>query len=107
MKRIGPPKIGVAKVAKIRRTSTQAYGTRSDWSIISAAVKKRDGHKCRLCPRVTYLQVDHIIPISKGGQTVMTNLWTLCDICHSKRPSSKCAKHLILHQRNKDKGKRL
>lgn len=103
MRKYGPKKFKAKTVSKVRRTSVQAYGTRSDWDKIKAAVKQRDGHKCRLCPATTYLQVDHIIPISKGGRTVMYNLWTLCADCHAKRPGHKAAKHLILYQKNKGK----
>lgn len=103
-RRVGPPKVGYKKppmVAKIRRTQKQAYGSRSDWTSISRTVKHRDNHCCRLCGSTQFLQVDHIIPVSKGGKTVVSNLWTLCDICHSKRPGHKTARHLILHKRNK------
>lgn len=101
-KLIRPPgrKGGVKTVAKIRRTREQAYGTRAEWAALVAAVKKRDGYKCVLCPCTQYLQVDHIIPVARGGLSIMKNLWTLCDICHSKRPGHKSAKHLILHKRN-------
>lgn len=49
-------------------------------------VMKRDGFRCVLCGRsaddgVT-LEVDHIIPVSKGGKTVMSNLQTLCWDCN-------------------------
>jgi len=98
--RIGPPKVGPKMVAKIRRTRTQAYGTRAEWTAVASSVKQRDGHRCRKCSGTKFLQVDHIIPTSKGGRTTMSNLWTLCDICHSNRPGHKQAKHLILHKRN-------
>ncbi len=101
--KVGPPKVGAKTVAKVRRTRQQAYGSRQDWGEISAAVKRRDGHKCRKCPATDYLQVDHIIPVHKGGRTIMSNLWTLCDLCHSKRPGHKRAKHLILHKRNAER----
>lgn len=97
----GPKSIRAKTVSKIRRTKEQAYTV--NWPAISAAVKKRDGCRCCLCGATNYLQVDHIVPVSKGGQTIMTNLWTLCDICHSKRPGHSKAKHLILHKRNKEK----
>jgi len=49
---------------------------------------KRDKFKCRLCgaspatdPHVT-LQVDHIIPKSKGGGADLSNLQTLCSDCN-------------------------
>jgi 5-methylcytosine-specific restriction endonuclease McrA len=92
-------------VAKIRRTSVEAYGTRSEWSVLSKACKQRDGHKCRKCGDTEYLQVDHIILVSRGGLTTLSNLWTLCDVCHSKRPGHQKAARLITHKRRKDKQK--
>ena len=51
-------------------------------------VLQRDNFKCCACgaspatnPLVT-LQVDHIIPWSKGGETVLENLQTLCANCN-------------------------
>lgn len=51
-------------------------------------VLKRDNFKCCACgaspakdPSVE-LQVDHIIPWSKGGETVIENLQTLCSKCN-------------------------
>lgn len=46
---------------------------------------KRDGFKCQYCgcnpPSVT-LEVDHIIPVSKGGQDDIDNLVTSCFDCN-------------------------
>lgn len=100
--RIGPPKVGPKMVAKIRRTKKQSYGSIQEWSALCSAAKKRDGHKCRKCNATSYLQVDHIVPVSRGGRSILSNLWTLCDYCHSKRPGHKRAKALILHKRKKD-----
>ena len=51
-------------------------------------VLSRDGFKCCACgaspakdPAVE-LQVDHIVPWSKGGETVIENLQTLCSKCN-------------------------
>lgn len=49
-------------------------------------VLKRDGFRCVLCGRGredgVKLEVDHIIPVSKGGRTTMSNLRTLCMECN-------------------------
>lgn len=49
-------------------------------------VLKRDNYKCQICgvtaKEGAKLHVDHIIPVSKGGKTVMSNLQTLCDRCN-------------------------
>ena len=51
-------------------------------------VMKRDSFKCCMCgrsPATTpnlILHIDHIVPWSKGGETVMENLQTLCQDCN-------------------------
>ncbi|MBI3662399.1 MAG: HNH endonuclease [Acidobacteria bacterium] len=49
---------------------------------------KRDNFSCRACgaspalrPGIA-LHVDHIIPWSRGGDTIDENLQTLCDACN-------------------------
>jgi len=49
-------------------------------------VLKRDKFACQLCGRTqadgAKLEIDHIIPVSKGGKTVDENLQTLCHECN-------------------------
>jgi len=47
-----------------------------------AAVLVRDGGRCRNCRRAIKLEMDHIVPISKGGKTEESNLQTLCRRCN-------------------------
>ncbi|HKM54075.1 MAG TPA: HNH endonuclease signature motif containing protein [Isosphaeraceae bacterium] len=47
-----------------------------------AAVLVRDGGRCRRCRRAINLEMDHIVPISKGGKTEESNLQTLCGRCN-------------------------
>jgi hypothetical protein len=53
---------------------------------LRAQVLMRDEAKCRLCgatPRDgAKLQVDHVVPWSKGGETVLANLQILCTQCN-------------------------
>lgn len=57
-------------------------------------IMKRDDFKCVLCgaspakdPTIE-LHIDHIIPWSKGGESTMDNLQTLCSVCNlGKRDS--------------------
>lgn len=49
-------------------------------------VLKRDGFRCCVCGATASdgvkLEVDHIIPVSKGGKSTMDNLQTLCERCN-------------------------
>lgn len=51
-------------------------------------IKKRDNFTCCNCGNSTYvepnllLEIDHIIPVAKGGRTVEENLQTLCWKCN-------------------------
>jgi len=49
-------------------------------------ILKRDNFMCKICGRTAdegaKLEVDHIIPVSKGGKTVDSNLQTLCKECN-------------------------
>jgi 5-methylcytosine-specific restriction endonuclease McrA len=62
-----------------------------DWGERCAIVKERDGHKCTQCGypdgfrrRSRELHVHHVVPLAKGGTNEITNLITLCHVCHRK-----------------------
>lgn len=52
------------------------------------SIKQRDNYTCKLCSisahteRNLLLEIDHIIPLSKGGLTTESNLQTLCWRCN-------------------------
>lgn len=49
------------------------------------AVYKRDGGRCAYCGSTQNLQLDHIIPFSKGGATILENLQLLCQKCNIEK----------------------
>lgn len=54
-------------------------------------IKQRDGFACKICKVNTIkeptllLEIDHIVPISKGGLTIEDNLQCLCWKCNRKK----------------------
>jgi 5-methylcytosine-specific restriction endonuclease McrA len=57
------------------------------WRRIVERVKLRDKYTCHVCGRVTDEgDVDHIMPLSKGGTDFMDNLGYICRIpCHADK----------------------
>lgn len=62
-------------------------------------IKARDNNTCQICGLSTkdepnlLLEIDHIIPLSKGGMTTEDNLQTLCWKCNRSK-GSKIYKHI-------------
>lgn len=68
----------------------------ADWDTRRKHVYERDDHKCQNCgrhgPRNNLeLHAHHIVPKSKGGTHLTSNLVTLCEQCHKSIHSNKYA----------------
>lgn len=52
-------------------------------------IAKRDNYTCQQCgkymPDGVGLQIDHIIPVSKGGKSIESNLQVLCSKCNGSK----------------------
>jgi 5-methylcytosine-specific restriction endonuclease McrA len=74
--------------ARIKRDSYSSGTT--GWWTINKQVKERSGGRCeamdggKRCGAKSS-EVHHIIPLSRGGTSTMSNLIDLCTSCHDKR----------------------
>lgn len=53
---------------------------------VRAHVMERDKFRCRRCgagPDQERLEVDHIVPVARGGTSARSNLQTLCSVCNA------------------------
>lgn len=46
---------------------------------------ERDGNKCNFCKKESRLTIDHVYPVSKGGEDCLNNLQLLCQSCNSSK----------------------
>ena len=76
-----------------RMMSHAEYVASDRWKVLREAVLKRDGYKCRVCPRQTGLQVHHLSYPKTWGDDSEANLITLCAAHHMNR-------HGIIHGRH-------
>ena len=78
-------------IIETKQTNNEKNATNNPRSInyrIRFKVMQRDDFKCQICGASPAMQagvllhVDHIVPVSKGGQATMDNLQTLCQKCN-------------------------
>ncbi|MCK6123928.1 HNH endonuclease [Microbacterium sp. EYE_5] len=80
--------LGLAREDRDRRSTTQFLRDR-ERSLLTPKMRidvlQRDGRRCRACGATAddaTLHIDHIIPVSRGGLTEMSNLQVLCQSCN-------------------------
>lgn len=77
-----------AKRTRTGHSRTQRSAMTND---LREAIKKRDNYTCCICGNSVFkepnllLEVDHIIPVSRGGKTEASNLQTLCWRCNRQK----------------------
>jgi 5-methylcytosine-specific restriction endonuclease McrA len=83
---------GLAEMRRIRENqSTNSFLRQQERNRLSASLRyqvlTQDNSRCQRCGATALthgvsLHVDHIVPVSKGGKTVLGNLQTLCETCN-------------------------
>lgn len=74
--------LAIEASAKARRVWACQYTSKRS---VREAIFTRDGPNCKLCGTIVDLTLDHIIPVSKGGEDCLENLQVLCQSCNSKK----------------------
>ncbi|MGJ3559618.1 HNH endonuclease [Streptomyces sp. INA 01156] len=67
------------------RTSARNSSRPRDWAKRRTRTLARDRFTCRQCGAREHLEVDHIVPVARGGSWELENLWVLCRSCHRRK----------------------
>ena len=82
-------KNGVTKIKRDGYSTVNGFSKNNEWWSISAQVRKRSKGLCEdhasRGVKVPGVEVHHILPLSKGGRTVLSNLIHICMACHDRR----------------------
>ena len=66
------------------RTHRGASGNR--WRAVRAEALLRDGYRCCECGKAGALEVDHVLPVHRGGAEFdLQNTQALCRRCHVRK----------------------
>ena len=79
------PSLVIAVPAYIRLTLTS---TERIWKIPPVnrrEVLRRDNHSCQYCGSNRRLTLDHVMPVSRGGQHTWNNVVTACERCNQRK----------------------
>lgn len=83
----GGEKYPIIEIQKIRQTNNTIMHKRSVSETKKKYISAQQGWKCGHCQQQlssTY-EVDHIVPLYKGGSNDLTNLVSLCPNCHRNK----------------------
>lgn len=75
----------IPRVIRIRNCQEQP---KHEVKFTKKNVLVRDGHRCQYCGKryqASKLTVDHIVPKSRGGRSVWTNIVTACHDCNIRK----------------------
>jgi 5-methylcytosine-specific restriction endonuclease McrA len=98
------PELDTVKHAKRRARETKSGGefTREEWLDLC---EKHD-YRCLRCGKRKPLAADHVIPVSKGGTSNISNIQPLCKICNSIKHTKSTDYRRLMHGKYKSSTER-
>ena len=70
---------------EVVRLKRYIYLHRKEMSPTKKNIFERDLYECQYCGNTKHLTIDHIVPVSRGGQNTWKNLTTCCFSCNNKK----------------------
>lgn len=84
------PAFKAKEIERVRRKKAQRHNMRSDGTLVGHVVRQlfAETRRCPCCKRAmasTDKSLDHIVPVSKGGQHSILNVRVICKACNTKK----------------------
>lgn len=84
------PSLRLPRLPSAQRAADHAVYNSRAWARVRLEVLTRDRWVCRACGRQCGIaprdaHVDHIVPMSQGGETDPASCQTLCSPCHARK----------------------
>ena len=84
------PTLKMPRVPSARRAADHAVYNSRAWARVRHEVLVRDNWTCQSCGRQCGIaakdaHVDHVVPMSQGGETTAAACQTLCPVCHARK----------------------
>lgn len=74
-----------AREVRRQQSPTVRRHLQADYAHIFMTIGRRDGFHCQNCHITTGLEIDHVVPVIKGGANDLTNLQLLCKPCNCSK----------------------
>jgi hypothetical protein len=78
--------VAVLAALWLSRGDTRTERRRRPWTRVERRIAlRRDGYRCRACGSPDDLELDHIVPFSRGGPCHLSNVQILCSDCNKRK----------------------
>lgn len=78
--------VAVLAALWLSRGDTLAERKRRPWTRVERRIAlRRAGYRCEDCGSPDDLELDHVIPFSKGGPCDLSNVRVLCSPCNKRK----------------------
>lgn len=71
----------IRRIAKARRRRAEGSFSPEEWQVKLRAF----GGGCAICDSTEHIEIDHIVPISRGGTNTIDNVQPLCRHCNASK----------------------
>jgi 5-methylcytosine-specific restriction endonuclease McrA len=77
--------LSIGERNRLRKQAVSIMKDANSRDALRLELYRKYGRQCVKCHSTKHLTIDHILPISKGGESVLKNLQILCRSCNEEK----------------------